>query len=64
MLWEVWYECLSGEQFIFNYYCHYSTLVIHDAIMNGHLLHIQDEVTQGYPLSMIAYGIVIPPTIR
>ena len=39
MLWEVWYECTSDVQYIFNFYLHWFILVIQDAGGVGHYLH-------------------------
>ena len=65
MLWSVRHEWPSGVQFTFNYYRHWSTMVVRD-IGGGscHFLHSKEGVTQGDPLSMIAYGIGVLPLIR
>ena len=61
MLWAVWNECPSGAQFIFNCYLHWYTLVIRDG---GGFLYINKVVTQGYPPTMIVYGLGFLPLIR
>ena len=62
MLWAVPHECPSGAQFTFNCYRHWATLVVRDSGGRpGHLLHSKEGVTQGGPLAMITYGIVVLP---
>ena len=39
MLWGVQFEWPGGVQFIFNWYCHWATLVVRDAKGSGHFLH-------------------------
>ena len=65
MLWYVSHEWPSGAQFTFNCYRHCSTLVVRD-IRDGsfHFMHSKEGVTQGDPLSMIAYIIGVLPLIR
>ena len=65
MLWAVWYEWPSGARFTYNYYRHWSTLVVRNTEDgSGHFLHSKEGVTQGDPLAMIAYGIGVLPLIR
>ena len=65
MLWAVRHEWPSGAQFTFKCYRHWATLVVWDTGGgSGHFLHIKEGVTQGYPLSMIAYRIGFLPLIR
>ena len=65
MLWAVWHEWPSGAQFTFNCYRHRATLVVQDTgDSSGHFLHSKEGVTQGEPLSMIAYCIGVLSLIR
>ena len=65
MLWAVRHKWPSGAQFTFNCYRHWATLVVRDiGYGSGHFLHSKEGVTQGDPLSMIAYGIGVLPLIR
>ena len=65
MLWAVWHKWPSGAQFTFNCYRHWATLVVRDTgDRSGHFLHSKEGVTQGYPLTMIAYVIGVLPLIR
>ena len=65
MLWAVWQEWPGGAQFTFNCYFHWATLVVRNTTDgSGHLLHSMEGVTQGDPLSMIAYGIGVLSLIR
>ena len=64
MLWKVRHEWPSGAQFSFNFYRHWSTLVIRADNGNGHFLHSKEGVTQGDPLAMVTYGLGILPLIR
>ena len=50
MLWAVQHEWPSGAHFTFNYYHHWSTLVVWDTgDGSGHFLHIKEVVTQDHP---------------
>ena len=64
MMWTVRHLWPPGARFLF--YCdrHWSLIVLQN--MNGTtiFLHTKEGVTQGYPLEMIAYGIVIIPLIK
>ena len=58
MLWAVRHEWPSGTHFNFNCYRHWYTLVVRDTEDgSGYFLYSKEGVTQGGPLSMIAYGI-------
>ena len=59
MLWAVLNKWPSGAKFILNLYCHWAT---RDG--SGHFLHSKEGVTQGDPLTMIAYVIRVLPLIR
>ena len=65
MLLDVRNEWPSGAQFTFNCYRHWATLVVRE-LEDGsvHFLHSNEGVTQGDPLSMIAYSIGVLPLIR
>ena len=64
MLWEVRHKWTSGARFSLNCYHHWATLVIRAGESTGRFLHSKEGVTQGYPLTMIAYGLGILPLIR
>ena len=65
IIWAVQHKWTSGAQFPFNCYRHWSTLVVRDTEYgSGHLLHSKEGLTQGHPLSMIAYSIGVLPLIR
>ena len=65
ILWALQHDWPSGALFTFNCYRHWSTLVVRDiGDGSGHFLHSKECVTQGDPLSMIAYGIGVLPLIR
>ena len=64
MLWAVHHEWTSGAQFVFNCYCHWATLVVRDLEGSGHFFKSKEGVTQGEPLSMIAYGIGFLPIVQ
>ncbi len=64
MLWTVRHKWPSGARFTFNCYRHWSVLVVR--YPNGHALMIfsKEGVTQGDPLAMVAYGLLLLPLIR
>ncbi len=64
MLWTVRHKWPSGARFTFNCYKHWTTLVVRTG--NGLALFIfsKEGVTQGDPLTMVAYGIMLLPLIR
>ena len=65
MLWSVQNEWPSGTQFTFNCYRHWAVLVIQNTgDESGQFLHSKEGVTQGDPLTMIAYGIGVLPLVR
>ena len=64
MLWAVWNEWPSGAWFSFNFYRHWSTLVIRAGNRTGHFLYSMEGVTQGDPLAIGVYGVVILPLIQ
>ena len=52
------YGC-SELFFVFNYYRHWSSLILLNRNGTASILHSREGVMQGNPLAMIAYGIVI-----
>ena len=64
MLWAVQFDWRSGTRFGFNCYRHWDMLVIRAGDGTGQLLFIREGVTQGDPLSMVAYGLKTLPLIR
>ena len=64
MLWDVRHKWPSGTQFNLNCYRHWTTLLVRDTWDgSGHFLHSKEDVTQGDPLTMIAYDIGVIPLI-
>ena len=57
------HKWFSGARFLFNCCCNWAILVIRAGDGKGHFIRIKEGVTQGYPLSMIAYGLQILPLI-
>ena len=64
ILWTVRHLWLSGDRFVFNYYCNWSSVVLGNGNGTASFLHISEGVTQGDHMTMIAYGIGIPPLIK
>ena len=64
MLWAVRHEWTSAVHFTFNYYRHWSTLVIRDGGRTGNFMYNKDGMTQGEPLAMISYGLRVLLLIR
>ena len=64
MLWKVRHLWPSGARFVFNCYCHWSSLVLRNRNGAASFLHSREGVTQGDPLSMVSYCIGIPPLIK
>jgi hypothetical protein len=64
MFWTLRHEWPSGARFAFNCYRHWAILVVRGE--NGYALfiHSKEGVTQGDPLAMAAYGILLLPLIR
>ena len=63
MMWVVQHKWRIFEWFAFYCYLRWNTLVIREGDGTGHLLHINEWVTQGDPLAMIKYGLDILPLI-
>ena len=59
MLWTARYLWTSRDHFVFNWYRHWSSLVLWNGNGTASFLHSREGVTQGYPLTVIAYGIGI-----
>ena len=64
MLWAVRHKLPSGAWFLFNCKRHWATLVIRAGNMMGRFLNIKEGVTQGDPLTMVAYGLGMLPLIQ
>ena len=64
MLWAVRFECPSGVLFIFNCCRHWATLVIRAGDGTGHFIFSKEGVTQGDPITMVAYELGILPLIH
>ena len=64
MLWTFHCLWLSGSHFVFNFYRHWSLLVLWDGSDTASFLHSREGVTQGDPLSIITYVTGILPLIR
>eukprot|EP00978_Attheya_sp_CCMP212_P001429 scaffold3002_cov64-Attheya_sp.AAC.2 len=64
MLWTVRHIWPSGARFLFNVYRHWSTLIIRG--VDGKALGIlsREGVTQGDPIAMVAYGLMMLPLIK
>ena len=55
---------MSGACLVFNFYHHWSSLVLRNGNGTAIFLHSREVVTQGGPITMITYGIVILPLIN
>lgn len=64
MLWTIRHEWPQGALFVFNCYKHWARLVAHDPSGDQYILFSKVGVTQGDPVSMIAYGLGLLPLIR
>ena len=64
MLWTDRHLWTSVARFVFNCYCHWSSLVLWNLNGTEIILHSREVMTQGVPLAMIAYGIGILPLIK
>jgi hypothetical protein len=64
LLRTVRHEWPSGARFTFNCYKHWTILVIRGNGGTGVFLSSKEGVTQGDPISMVAYGIGVLPLIR
>jgi hypothetical protein len=64
MCWTLRHVWPSGARYVFNCYRHWSVLVVQAGSGNATFLFIKEGVTQGNPLSMVAYGLSLLPLIR
>ena len=65
MLWTVRHLWPTRARFTFNCYRHHSMMYLKSSDRrNFEIIHSREEVTQGDPLAMIAYGISLLPMIR
>ena len=55
---------MFGSSFVFNFYCHWSSLVLRNGNGTSGILQSIEGVTQRDPLAMITYRIVILPLIN
>ena len=62
IFWTIHHLWPSGD--LFNYYRHHSSLALINGDGMANVLHGRESVTQGDPLTMVAYGIVILPLIK
>ena len=61
MLWTVRHYWPSGSIFALNFYRHEAQLVVRRPAALCHILTIRVGLTQGDPISMVLYGLVILP---
>ena len=64
MLWTIRHRWPSGARFTFNCYRHWTNLVVRSDNGTSLFLHSKEGVTQGDPLAMVAYGILLLPLIQ
>jgi hypothetical protein len=64
MLWTVRHKWPSGARFTFNCYRHWSALVVRFPQGHAYTIFSREGVTQGDPLAMVAYGLLLLPLIR
>ena len=57
MLWTVHHLWLYVACFVFNCYCHWSSLVLCNRNRTASILNSREGVMQGYPLAMVDYGL-------
>ena len=50
--------------FYFNFYCHWSLLVLRNRYGMSNIFHIREGVTQGDQLATVAYGTGVLPPIK
>ena len=61
MLWTVQHLCPAGARFAFNFYWHWAQLLLHQPGGLPVTILNREGVTQGDPLSMFMYRIVLVP---
>jgi hypothetical protein len=64
MCWTVRHVWPSGAWYVFNCYQHWLVLVVRAGNGNVTFLFSKEGITQGDPLSMVAYGLSLFPFIR
>ena len=64
MLWTVRLLWPSGAFFVFNFYRHWSLIVLRNGNGVASFLYSKEGVTQGGPIAMITYGISIVSLIK
>ena len=64
MMWIFRHLWLSGARFVFNFYRHWSSLVLWNGDGTASFIHSKEGVTHRDPLAMIVYGIGILPLIN
>ena len=64
MLWTIRHEWPQGARFTFNCYRHWAILFVRGQDGHGIFVHSKIGVTQGDPLSMVAYGVGLLPLIK
>ena len=62
----LWTDChlWPSIDHFFNCFHHWLLLVLRNGNRTASLLHIRDDVTQGDPLAMVSYGIVVLSLIK
>ena len=61
MLWTVRHRWTAGARFVFNFYNHWAQLLLRQPGEPPVTILSREGVTQGYPLSMVLYGITLVP---
>ena len=64
MLWTVRHRWPTGARFAFNCYRHWAQLLLRQTGEPPVTILIREGVTQGYPLSMVLYGITLAPLVE
>ena len=64
MVWTIRHTWPSGARSVFNCYRHWAVLVVRAGNGVASFLFSKEGVTQGDPLSMVAYGLSLLPLIR
>ena len=63
MCWTIRHLWPAGARYVFNCYRHWAVLVVRAGNGNTTFLFSKEGVTQGDPLSMVAYGLSLLPLI-
>ena len=61
MLWTLWHRWMAGVRFAFNFYRHWTQLLLHQPGDPPVPILIQEGVNQGDPLLIVLYGIILVP---